>query len=43
LQEVRKKRSAAAGLWHAELIGVDWELFSSIGLTRRHRKPRRSF
>jgi hypothetical protein len=43
LQEVRKRRSAAIGLRHAELIGVDWELPSSFGLTRRRRKPRRSF
>jgi hypothetical protein len=43
LQEVRKRRSVAAGLRHAELVGVDWELFSSIGLMRRQRKPWGSF
>jgi hypothetical protein len=39
---VWKRRSTAAGLQLAELVGVDWELPSSIGLTRRSRKPRRS-
>jgi hypothetical protein len=36
---VRRRRSMSAGLQHAELVGVDWELPSSIGLTRRRRKP----
>jgi hypothetical protein len=40
---VWRRRSTAAGLQHAELIGVDWELPSSIELTRRSRNPRRSF
>jgi hypothetical protein len=35
---VWKRRSTAAGLQHAELVGVDWELPSSIDLTRRSRK-----
>jgi hypothetical protein len=30
---VRRRRSTAVGLWHAELVGVDWELPALIGLT----------
>jgi hypothetical protein len=30
---VRRRRSTAAGLRHPELVGVDWELPTSIGLT----------
>jgi hypothetical protein len=40
---VWRRRSTAAGLQHAELVGVDWELPSSIDLTRRSRNPRQSF
>jgi hypothetical protein len=40
---VRRRRSTTAGLQHAELVGDDWELPSSIDLTRRSRNPRRSF
>jgi hypothetical protein len=38
-QEVRKRRLTAAGLRYTELVGIDWEISSSIGLTRRQRKP----
>jgi hypothetical protein len=40
---VENRRSTATGLRYAELVGVDWELPSSIGLTRRRRKPWQSF
>jgi hypothetical protein len=40
---VWRRRSTAAGLRHPELVVVDWELPSSFGLTRRRRKPWRSF
>jgi hypothetical protein len=40
---VENRRSTATGLRNTELIGVDWELSSSIGLTRRTRGPWRSF
>jgi hypothetical protein len=40
---VWRRRSTAAGLQQAELVGVDWELPSSIHLTRRSRNPWRSF
>jgi hypothetical protein len=40
---VWRRRSAAAGLQLAELVGDDWELPSSFSLTRRRRRPWRSF
>jgi hypothetical protein len=39
---VWKRRSTAAGLQLAELVGVDWELPSSFSLTRRRRNSLRS-
>jgi hypothetical protein len=41
--EVGRGRSSASSHRDAELAGVDWELPSSFGLTRRRRKPWRSF
>jgi hypothetical protein len=43
LQEVGRERSSASSHRDAKLIGIDWELPVSIGLTRRRRKPWRSF
>jgi hypothetical protein len=40
---VGNRRLTATGLRYAELIGVDWELPTSIGLTRRRTKPWRNF
>jgi hypothetical protein len=40
---VWRRRSAAAGLQLAELVGDDWELPRSFGLTRRSSNPWRSF
>jgi hypothetical protein len=42
-QEVGHKRSMGTNHRGAELIGVDWELSSSIGLTGSTRGPRQSF
>jgi hypothetical protein len=40
---VENRRSTSTGLRNTELVGVDWELSSSIGMTRRTRGPWRSF
>jgi hypothetical protein len=40
---VWRRRSVAAELQLAELVGVDWELPNSFSLTRRRRTPWRSF
>jgi hypothetical protein len=40
---VWRRRSAAAELQLAELVGDDWELPSSFSWTRRKRRPWRSF
>jgi hypothetical protein len=39
---VWRRRLTVVGLQHAELVGVDWELPSSFGLTRRRRNSLRS-